>query len=48
MATNTGYAVYDLTLERFVSGVYKTEKQAADGPEAKMAPESHKTEVRKV
>lgn len=28
MSTVTGYAVYDLTLERFVTGVARTEAQA--------------------
>lgn len=30
MSTATGYAVYDRTLERFVSGVHPTAKAAED------------------
>lgn len=46
MSTATGYAVYDTTLERFVSGVHA---KAADAEaEAGKAPEGHKRETRKV
>lgn len=46
MSTATGYAVYDETLERFVTGVYKTSTEAEKA--APEAPEGHKRTTRKV
>lgn len=46
MTTATGYAVYDETLARFVTGVHA---KAADAEaEAGDAPEGHEHETRKV
>lgn len=46
MSTATGHAVYDKTLERFVTGVHKTAAQAEAA--AGDAPEGHERETRKV
>jgi hypothetical protein len=43
---NTGYAVYDKTLARFITGVHKTAKAAED--DAPAAPEGHEYDTRKV
>lgn len=43
---NTGFAVYDTTLERFVTGVY--DKAADAEAAAPAAPKGHKRETRKV
>lgn len=46
MSTATGYAVYDETLERFVTGVHS---KAADAEaQAGDTPEGHKRTTRKV
>ncbi len=46
MSVNTGHAVYDTTLERYVTGVHKTAAQAET--EAGEAPEGHTYVTRKV
>lgn len=46
MSTATGYAVYDETLERFVSGVH--DKAADAEAEAGKTPTGHKRATRKV
>lgn len=46
MSTATGYAVYDKTLGRFVTGVHRTAAKAE--AEAGEAPEGHDRETRKV
>lgn len=46
MSTATGYAVYDTTLARFVTGVHATAKAAEDA--AGSTPKGHKRETRKV
>lgn len=43
---NSGYAVYDETLARFVGGVHKTAAQAES--DAGEAPEGHTYKTRKV
>lgn len=46
MSENTGHAVYDETLERFVTGVHDTAAKAE--AEAGKAPTGHKFTTRKV
>jgi hypothetical protein len=46
MSTATGFAVYDTTLARFVTGVHDTAAKAE--AEAPKAPKGHKYDTRKV
>ena len=46
MSTATGYAVYDKTLARFITGVHRTAAKAE--AEAGDAPEGHEYDTRKV
>lgn len=48
MATNTGHAVYDVSLKRFVGGLHDTAAKAKKSPEYVNAPKGHDVEVRKV